>query len=101
MTADLDALRDLLGTVSNVNNTHLQRCLDTAITEIRREVYAERFDDEGTQLAILFTAQRLYKHTPEGVSGWNDLGAVRIVMADPDIAKLLERKRDMHKAGVA
>lgn len=101
MMADLDTLRDLLGTVSNINNTHLQRCLDTAITETRREVYPERFDDEGTQMAILFTAQRLYKHSPEGVTGWNDLGAVRTIWKDPDIAKLLEHKRDMRKAGVA
>ena len=40
---------------------------------------------------------RLYKRlgSPEGVAGWSDLGVVRILGSDPDIARLLEHKRDM------
>lgn len=99
--ADLDALRDLIGTQSNVNNTHLGRCLETATEEIAALVYPERFYDSGTQMAILFTAQRLYKHSPEGIAGWNELGVVRTIIRDPDIMRLLENKRDMTRAGVA
>jgi hypothetical protein len=48
-------------------------------------------------------ASRLYKrrNSPEGVAGWGDLGVIRIVASDPDIARLLEHKLDMSRAGVA
>jgi len=103
MRADLDALRASLGTVSNVNNTNLERALTAATAWVRERVYPARFDDDETQEAVVLIASRLYKrrNSPEGVAGWGDLGVVRIVASDPDINRLLEHKLDMTQAGVA
>jgi hypothetical protein len=103
MKADLDALRASLGTVSNVSNVNLERSLTAATAWVRERVKAELFDDDETQEAIVLLASRLYKrrNSPEGVAGWGDLGVIRIVASDPDIALLLEHKLDMSKAGVA
>lgn len=103
MKADLDALRASLGTVSNVSNVNLERSLTAASSWVRERVKAALFDDDETQEAIVLLASRLYKrrNSPEGVSGWGDLGVIRILASDPDIARLLEHKLDMTIAGVA
>ena len=103
MKADLDALRSSLGTVSNVNNTNLERSFASAYSWVAERVMADRFDDDETQEAILLLASRLYKRrsSPEGVAGWGDLGAIRILASDPDINRLLEHKLDALKFGVA
>ena len=103
MKADLDALRASLGTVSNVNNTNLERALTAATAWVTERVMPERLEDDETQEAIVLLASRLYKrrNSPEGVAGWGDLGVIRIVASDPDIARLLEHKLDMLNAGVA
>lgn len=103
MRADVDALRASLGTVSNVSNVNLERSLTAATSWIRERVYANCFDDDETQEAIVLLASRLYKrrNSPEGVAGWGDLGVIRVVASDPDIHRLLEHKLDMTQAGVA
>jgi hypothetical protein len=103
MRADLDALRASLGTVSNVSNVNLERSLTAATAWVRERVKAELLEDDETQEAIVLLASRLYKrrNSPEGVAGWGDLGMIRIVASDPDIARLLEHKLDMLNAGVA
>jgi hypothetical protein len=103
MRADLDALRASLGTVSNVSNVNLERSLTAATAWVRERVKAALFDDDETQEAIVLLASRLYKrrNSPEGVSGWGDLGVIRILASDPDISRLLEHKLDMSQAGVA
>jgi hypothetical protein len=94
--ADLDALRASIGTVSNVSNTLLERALTAATSWVRERVMADRFDDDETQEAIVLLANRLYKRrqSPEGVSGWGELGVIRILARDPDIEALLEHKLD-------
>jgi hypothetical protein len=99
----LDALRASIGTVSNVSNTVLERSLTAAVAWVAERVKPGLFDDDETQEAIVLLASRLYKrrNSPEGVAGWNDLGVIRIISTDPDIARLLERKLDLSKAGIA
>lgn len=81
----------------------LERALASATSWVRKRVYADLFDDDETQEAILLLASRLYKRrlSPEGVAGWNDLGVVRVLASDPDIVRLLEHSIDTTKAGVA
>jgi hypothetical protein len=100
---DLDAVRAALGTVSNVSNANLERALAATKKYVRDRIYPALFDDDDTQYAIILSTIRLYKRlgSPEGVAGWSDLGVVRILGSDPDIARLLEQKRDMTKAGIA
>ena len=101
--ADIDAVRAALGTVSTVSNVNLTRALAAATAWARERVYPRRFEDDETQEAIILLASRLYKrrNSPEGVAGWSDLGVIRVIANDPDIAKLLEHKLDMTQAGVA
>ena len=103
MKADVDALRASLGTVSNVSNVNLERSLTSATAWVRERVYPAAFDDDETQEAIVLLATRLYKrrNSPEGVAGWGDLGVVRVIANDPDVARLLEHKLDMTREGVA
>lgn len=103
MKADLDALRASLGTVSNVSNVNLGRSLRAATAWVAERVNADLLEDDETQEAIVLLASRLYKrrNSPEGVAGWGDLGMIRIVASDPDIARLLEHKLDMLRAGIA
>lgn len=103
MTADLDALRASLGTVSNVSNVTLERALTAATAWVTERVSPSLLYDPETQEAIVLLASRLYKRrqSPEGVAGWSDLGVVRITSEDPDIARLLEHKLDMRRAGIA
>ena len=64
---------------------------------------ASHFESAEVQEAIVLLASRLYKRrsSPEGVAGWGDLGVIRIVANDPDIAHLLEHHLDMCNAGIA
>lgn len=103
MRADLDALRASLGTVSNVSNVNLERSLAAATAWVTERVYVDCLDDDETQEAIILLGSRLYKRrqSPEGVAGWGDLGVIRVLASDPDIARLLEHKVDMLNAGVA
>jgi hypothetical protein len=103
MNVDLDAVRGAMGTVSNVSNTNIDRALKATQKYVKDRVYPTTYDDDDTQYAILMGTIRLYKRlgSPEGVAGWSDLGVVRILGSDPDIARLLEQKRDMTKAGIA
>jgi hypothetical protein len=103
--ADLDALRASMGTISNINNANLERSFNAAKLWVTDRVMASKLNDPETQEAILLLAGRLYKRrqSPEGVSGWGELGVIRILANDPDIERLLERKYDYAylKAGLA
>jgi hypothetical protein len=102
-TADLDALRASIGTVTAASTTVLQRSLDASTSWVRDHVMDCRFDDPEVQEAIILMASRLYKRrqSPEGVAGFGELGVIRIISRDPDIELLLGHKWDMLKAGVA
>lgn len=101
--ADLDALRASIGTVSNANETVMRRALDAATSWVRDRVTPSLFDDPEVQEAVILLASRLYKRrqSPEGVSGWGDMGVIRILSQDPDIEALLQFKWDLTKAGIA
>lgn len=99
----MDALRASLGTVSNISNTLLERALDASTSWVRERVYARTFESDEVQEAIVLLANRLYKRrqSPEGVAGWSDLGVIRILARDPDVAMLLEHHLDYCKVGIA
>lgn len=103
MKADLDALRANIGTASNIANAVLERSFASAFAWVKDRVYPEVFEDDECQEAILLLSSRLYKRrqSPEGVSGWSDLGVIRILAQDPDIERLLEWKWNLRKAGLA
>lgn len=106
--ADLDQLRRRLGVKSTEQDALLSHCLDVASAWVEDRVYA---DPDGAYShrhpevveAILLLASRLYarRNSPEGVAGWSDLGVVRILSSDPDIAALLEQHIDYRRSGVA
>lgn len=100
---DLDALRSLLGTISNIDNANLGRVLDGAKAWVRERVQERCVQDAEVRLATLLLAARWYKRrmTPEGTGGWIDSGTVASFSTDPDIDRLLEHKLDMTRAGVA
>jgi hypothetical protein len=64
---------------------------------VTERVYPAKLDDDDTQYAIVLGTIRLYKRlgSPEGVAGWSDLGVVRILGADPDIAGCSSSSIDM------
>ena len=101
--SDLDALRASLGTVSDQNATVLQRALDAATGWVTERVKASSLDRPDVHEAIVLLASRLYKRrqSPEGVSGWGDLGVVTILASDPDITRLLEHHIDYCNVGIA
>lgn len=103
MMADLDALRTLVGTLSNVDNTMLSWALSAAQSNVRPRVYPDLWADDDTQYAVLLKAARLSKarNQSEGQVGWAALGVQQVLADDPIEAGLLEHKRDMTKAGVA
>jgi hypothetical protein len=105
---DLDALRTRLGTVGTKDDALLASCLDAATAWVEDRVYDipdARLGQRHPEVteAILLMASRLFKRrqSPEGVAGWSDLGAVRIVSRDPDVEALLERHIDYGRAGIA
>lgn len=91
MPADLDSLRAYLGSQSTRDDSVLAGCLDVATAWVTARVYSASVEQPEVQQAVLLLAARLYKRrqSPEGVSGWDDLGVVRIMSRDPDIAALL------------
>lgn len=94
LAADLEGLKTWLGVISTENDSRLQQALDAALAWVTPRVYPEdqdpatRHDDVTT--AILMLASRLYsrRSSPEGASGWNELGVVRTT-TDSDILALL------------
>ena len=102
--ATIDDLRASLGTVSNVSNTLLDRAMTAASSWVTGTGDGRTISNvPEVQEAVVLLASRLYKRrqSPEGVAGWGDLGVVRIIANDPDIARLLEHHVDMTNAGVA
>jgi hypothetical protein len=92
-TADIDSLRGMVGSQSTKDDGLLAMCLESAGGWIYDRVEAAFIRKPEVQQAILLLAARLYKrrNSPEGVAGWEDLGAVRIIARDPDIERLIEQ----------
>jgi hypothetical protein len=103
IVADLDTLKMMLGVTATRDDAVLQQSLDAAVDFVGERCYRTSIPLDRVQQATLLLASRLYKRrlSPEGVAGWNDVGVVRIVATDPDIARLLEHDLDMTKAGIA
>lgn len=102
--ADLEALRVMIGTQSTKDDAILTLCLQAAGDWVYDRVLSDRIHRSEVQQAVLMMASRLYKRrmSPEGVAGWEELGAVRIIARDPDIERLLEQHIDTYKVlGVA
>jgi len=79
-------------------------CLESAGSWVYDRVLPGYVSKPEVQQAVLLLASRLYKRrsSPEGVAGWEDLGAVRILGRDPDIERLLEQYLDIYNVlGVA
>lgn len=96
LRADLGTLRATVGTVSNKDDDILRRCLTAAGDWVYDRVLPSNVKRSEVQQAVLLLAARLYKRrlSPEGVAGWEDMGAVRVVARDPDVDRLLEQHID-------
>lgn len=96
LRADLGTLRATVGTVSSKDDDILRRCLMAAGDWVYDRVLPTNVKRSEVQQAVLLLAARLYKRrlSPEGVAGWEDMGAVRVVARDPDIDRLLEQHID-------
>lgn len=102
--ADLDALRAMLGVKATTDDKVLSACLDAAVAWVRDRVRPQSTSEPEVRQATMLLAARLYKRrlSPEGVAGWEDMGAVRVVSRDPDIERLIEQHVDARKVwGVA
>jgi hypothetical protein len=97
--ADLETLRVMLSVQSTKDDAILTMCLQSAGDWVYDRVLSDRIYRAEVQQAVLMLASRLYKRrlSPEGVAGWEDLGAVRIIARDPDIDRLLEQHVDSYK----
>jgi len=102
--ADLDALRVMIGAHPTMDDRVLSQCLAAAGAWIYDRVRPSAISTSDVVQATLLLAARLYKRrlSPEGVAGWEDLGAVRVVARDPDIERLIEQHVDACKVwGIA
>jgi len=102
--ADLDSLRSMIGAKSTSDDKILSQCLEASGSWIYDRVRPSAIKNPEVVQAVLLLAARLYKRrlSPEGVAGWEDMGAVRVVARDPDIDRLIEQHIDAGKVwGVA
>lgn len=102
--ADLDALRAMLGTRTTTDDKVLSQCLQAAGTWVYDRVRPSDVHHADIVQAVLLMASRLYKRrqSPEGIAGWDELGAVRVLSRDPDIERLIEQHIDAAKVwGIA
>jgi Phage gp6-like head-tail connector protein len=88
---DLVVLKDELGITSTQNDASLSRALEAASDWVESRVYPESVRAPEVRQAVLLLASRLYKrrNSPDGVAGWDDGGAVRILRVDPDVERLI------------
>lgn len=95
--ADLDALRVMLGQQGTGDDRVLSQCLTAADAWIHGRVRTASYHAPDVVQATLLLAARLYKRrlSPEGVAGWEDVGAVRVVPRDPDVDRLIEQHLDV------
>lgn len=102
--ADLDTLRKMTGAKTTTDEAAMSVCLDSARAWVAGRVRTDAATAPEVYQATLMLAARLYKRrlSPEGVSGWDDLGVVRVLARDPDIERLLEQHIDAYQVwGVA
>lgn len=102
--ADLDALRAMVGMKTTNDDNVLSQCLSAAGAWVYDRVCPSHIKHPEVVQAVLMLGARLYKRrlSPEGVAGWEDLGAVRVVARDPDIERLIEQHVDAYKVwGIA
>ena len=97
--ADLDALRAMTGVRSTQEDKVLAQCLEAAGAWVYDRVRPAEVKHAEVAQAVLLLASRLYKRrlSPEGVAGWEDMGAVRVVARDPDIDRLMEQHVDAYR----
>ena len=103
VTADLASLRAMIGAISDNDDELLQSSLDQANAWAEDHLYPERIPRDDVQGGILLLASRIFqrRRSPEGVAGFSEFGAVRVLVTDPDIARQFEFSVDLTKAGVA
>lgn len=102
--ADVDSLRTMIGAKSTTDDKILAICLEAAGAWVYDRVRPSAVRTPEVVNAVLLLAARLYKRrlSPEGVAGWEDMGAVRVVARDPDIERLIEQHVDAYKVwGIA
>src|SRR6187431_872172 len=101
---DIGALREYVGEVKDDQEAVLQGSLDSAIAYIGwrcdGELEQDTIDYEeivpaNLQEATKMLASRLFRRrlSPEGVAGFGDFGAVRVIARDPDIEALITPQR--------
>ena len=97
--ADLDALRTMIGAKGTGDDPVLSQALEAAGSWIYERVRPGEIFHPDVVQAVLLMAARLYKRrqSPEGVAGWDDMGAVRVLSRDPDVERLIEQHVDAYR----
>lgn len=106
---ELADLKQRLNVKSPEADQQLQWCLTVSTAWVDDRVYQYPDQQPGERHAdvveaIMILASRLFarRNSPEGVSGWGELGVVRVLAADPDIEALLALHIDYSRmAGIA
>lgn len=104
VTADLATLKRWLGTIGTADDDLLQICLDQALSWTADNVYDTDLAIDEVQGAIVDQSARWYqrRRSPEGVAGFSEFGAVRVMAVDPDIREKLALHLSMAKTcGIA
>jgi hypothetical protein len=97
--AGLDQLKKMVGSRTEGDDALLGICLEAAGMWVYDRVYPTSIGRPEVIEAVLLLAARLYKRrqSPEGVAGWDEMGAVRIIARDHDIERLLEQHIQVYK----
>lgn len=95
------AVLPAIGKVNAVDEVEVEKCLAAAIDwvtarSVSFEVDAGLEIPDAVYRAVTMLAARLFKRreSPEGVAGFGDMGAVRVMTVDPDIENLLAPSRE-------
>ena len=96
--ATVETLKAMIGIENDVDDQILGHSLQSAHTWVCGRVFDDHILYPDVQQAILMLASRLFKRrqSPEGVSGFNEYGIVRVMREDPDIFVLLEHHLDTY-----
>jgi hypothetical protein len=91
--SELAAWLKIPGDLDAAREAQLQMCIDAAIDYIEDRCELPNAWNQRIRLAVLMQAARWHKRkdSPEGVAGFGEMGAVRVMSLDPDIERILSR----------
>jgi hypothetical protein len=94
--AGLDQLKKMIGSQTTKDDALLGMCLAAAGTWVYDRVHSQFVQEPAVVQAVLMLAARLYKRrqSPEGVTGFAEMGVSIVVSRDPDVERLIEHYVD-------